>query len=211
MKQLLLYLILFLLSSDGTAQVGVEAPPPSGTIPIAYTRVPPHLLATQFNFSGGTGRISHNDKQLLSGSVEVKGLYNITGAIYLSSGMGYTYLHSQTTVSLDKPQVVVKDATLAYIPSGIGFTLGDDRATIITGIDFLPGYYLSHSPEIENRRTFTMGYGPEFGFLFKAAPAYHKGILIGMVGKLQFMQRPDKNEQGLRYTYGGVGLVIRFY
>jgi hypothetical protein len=33
-----------------------------------------------------------------------------------------------------------------------------------------------------------------------------------MVGKLQFMQLPDLNDgAALRYTYGGIGMVLRFY
>jgi hypothetical protein len=180
-------------------------------VPVFYTEIPPHLLATQFNFSAGTGRITRTDKALLSYSAEVKGMYNLTGAIYLSSGGGFTYLRSRERAMPILEDGLKRDAWLVYLPSGIGFTMGDDHASIITGIDALPGYYVSETPALERQRTFVLGVGPEFGFLFRAGPKYTKGLLIGMVGKIQFMPLPDKDDKGLRYTYGGLGLVVRFY
>lgn len=190
------------------AQERIEA---ENAIPIFYTTIPAHRIATQFNFSAGTGRLSRSDKAYLSISGEAKGMYNITGALYLSSGVGITHLRSEARPPDGSP-VYRKNAWLGYFPSGIGFSMGDDHATIITGLDLLPGFYLSDHPKLENQRLFAMGIGPEFGFLFRAGPRYTKGLLIGMVGKIQFMQLPDRNDgPALRYTYGGIGLVVRFY
>jgi hypothetical protein len=138
-------------------------------------------------------------------------MYNLTGAIYLSTGGGFTSLHSQEKEVLGEvPRR--RDAWLLYFPSGIGFTMGDDQASIITGIDFLPGFYVGQTPEPDNPRRLALGLGPEFGFLFRAGPRHGKGLLIGMVGKIQFMQPPNADEgSSLRYTYGGLGLVVRFY
>lgn len=180
-------------------------------IPVFYTEIPPHKFATQLNFSAGTGRVMRNDKALLSPSFEVKGMYNYTGAIYLSTGAGFTYLHSQEKVPIGE-QAPKRDALLVYLPSGVGFTMGDDNASIITGIDVLPGFYAHHAPKGDNQRVFTYGFGPELGFLFRAGPKFTKGLLIGMVGKAQFMRLADANDGArLRYTYGGLGIVVRFY
>jgi len=187
-----------------------ESPPP-GAIAIFHTEIPPHLLATQFNFSAGTGRIARSDKALLSASGEVKGMYSLTGSIYLSTGAGFSYLHSQARPPNAAPGFN-RDAWLGYFPSGIGFAIGDDQATIITGIDVLPGFYFYDAPTEGKRRVFTYGLGPEFGFLFRLGRSYQKGLLVGMVGKVQFMQMPDRDDgSALRYTYGGIGMVVRFY
>ena len=202
------FLLLLLL-----CVVNAEAQPLSApnAIPVFYTETPPHRLATQFKLSAGTGRLTRSDKPLLSASGEVKGLLNLTGAIYISTGGGFTYLHSQERGPVTE-ESLKRDAWLLYLPSGIGFTMGDDHASIITGLDFLPGVYLGETPGLDDARSFTLGLGPEFGFLFRAGPKYTKGLLIGMVGKLQFMQLPEKSDGGmLRYTYGGIGLVVRFY
>jgi len=180
-------------------------------IPIFHTEIPQHLLATQFNFSAGTGRLTRSDRALLAASGEVKGMYSLTGSIYLSTGAGISYLHSQARPPDGTPGFR-RDAWLGYFPSGIGFSIGDDHATIITGIDILPGFYLHQEPKLARPRTFAYGLGPEFGFLFRAGRIYQKGLLIGMVGKVQFMQLPDRNDgAALRYTYGGIGMVVRFY
>ncbi len=76
----------------------------------------------------------------------------------------------------------------------------------------LPGFYMKGNPGYDRQRTFTFGIAPEFGFLFRAGPCNSKGLLIGMIGKLQFMQLPDKDDgAALRYTYGGIGLLFKFY
>jgi hypothetical protein len=200
--------LLIAFSAKSFAQEPLDAP---NAVPVFYTNIPPHLLATQFNLSAGTGRISRTDKAVLSVSGEVKGMYNLTGAIYLSTGGGFTSLHSQEKEVVGEVSRR-RDAWLLYFPSGIGFTMGDDHASIITGIDFLPGFYLGQAPTPNSTRKFAVGLGPEFGFLFRAGRRYTKGLLIGMVGKIQFMQPPDADEgSSLRYTYGGLGLVIRFY
>jgi hypothetical protein len=204
----LFLLLLIVLSVKAFAQDPLSPP---NAVPVFFTNIPPHLLATQFNLSAGTGRLSRSDKPVLSVSGEVKGMYNLTGAIYLSTGGGFTSLHSQEKVAIGE-ESRNRDGLLLYFPSGIGFTMGDDRASIITGIDFLPGFYTGLTPEPANARRFALGLGPEFGFLFRAGPRYTKGLLIGMVGKIQFMQPPNVEEgSSLRYTYGGLGLVIRFY
>lgn len=179
-------------------------------IRIFYTNVPPHLLATQINLSAGTGRITKTDKPLLSVSGEVKGMYNLTGAIYVSTGGGLSYLRSQERVQPGE-DALRRSSLLFYLPSGIGFTMGDDHASFITGLDILPGFYLHESPELPDKRLFALGFGPEFGFLFRAGPRYTKGLLLGMVGKVQFMQLPDATVKGIRYTYAGLGFVVRFY
>jgi hypothetical protein len=203
-----LSLLLLLLY---TAQVQAQPLSAPNAIPVFYTEIPPHKFATQFNFSAGTGRLSRTDKALLSASGDVKGMYNITGALYLSTGIGFTYLHSHERLTIGE-DALKRDAWLISLPSGIGFTMGDDHASFISGIDFMPGYYLVQTPELKNPRKFAIGYGPEFGFLFRAGPKYTKGLLIGMVGKVQFMQLPNADDgNALGYTYGGLGLVLRFY
>lgn len=204
----LLPLFLMLLIAMWTRAQDLSSP---NAVPVFYTEIPPHLFATQLNFSAGTGRLSSSDKPLLSPSAEVKGLYNLTGTIYVSTGAGFTFLHSQERAPVGEASMK-RDAWLVYLPSGIGFTMGDDHALIITGIDFLPGYYIHQAPKLEHQRRFAYGIGPEFGFLFRAGRTNTKGLLIGMVGKLQFMQLPDADDNAaLRYTYGGLGLVVRFY
>ena len=201
--------LLFLLLCFANAEAQPLSAP--NAVPVFYTEIPPHLLATQFKLSAGTGRLTRSDKPLLSASGEVKGLLNVTGAIYISTGGGSTYLHSQER-GAQIEESLKRDAWLVYFPSGIGFTMGDDHASIITGLDFLPGVYLGETPGLDHARGFALGVGPEFGFLFRAGPKYTKGLLIGMVGKIQFMQLPNADDgPGLRYTYGGIGLVVRFY
>jgi hypothetical protein len=101
---------------------------------------------------------------------------------------------------------------MLYMPGGIGITMGDDHACFLTGIDALAGVYVHESPTVDHQRQLAFGLGPELGFLFRAGPRYTKGLLIGMVGKLQFMQLPDADDDAfLGYTYGGIGLVVRFY
>jgi hypothetical protein len=199
---LLLALPFFAAAQDLTAPNALH---------IFYTEIPPHLFATQLNFSAGTARIARGDKALLSYSGEVKGMYQLSGAIYLSSGAGVTWMRShdrQPQPSEGKPGSV----WLAYLPSGLGFTMGNDEASFISGLDLLPGYYFDAHPGLPEPRRFAWGIGPEFGFLLRAGPRYTKGLLIGMIGKLQFMQLPDKSGgRGLRYTYGGIGLMLRFY
>ena len=199
-----------MLSFLSVSALGQQADP-RNAIPLFHTEIPQHLLATQFNFSAGTGRLTRSDKPLLSGCGEVKGLYNITGGLYLSTGAGIGYLQSEVRPEPGM-EAYKREALLGYFPSGIGFSIGDDYATIITGIDVLPGFYLYEAPKGEAQRLFTYGIGPEFGFLFRVGPRNEKGLLIGMVGKLQFMQSPDLNDgPSLRYTYGGIGMVVRFY
>jgi hypothetical protein len=200
-----------LLLFFGVSQVAAQPLAAPNAIPVFFTEIPPHKFATQFNFSAGTGRIAEGDKALLSPSIEVKGMYNTTGAIYLSTGAGFTFLHSQqkALVGIESPK---RDAWLFYFPSGVGFTMGDDNASIITGVDVLPGFYIHPTPKQPNQRVFALGLGPELGFLFRAGPKYSKGLLIGLVGKVQFMQRSNLDEgPAFHYTYGGMGIVIRFY
>ena len=209
MNRFFIYCISILCLSPVSAP-GQEASP-GNAIPIFHTETPQRLLATQFNFSVGTGRLTRSDKPLMSGCGEVKGLYSITGALYVSTGAGISLMHSEVR-PVPGSESYKRDMWLGYFPSGIGFAIGDEYATIITGIDVLPGLFLSKEPQLESQRLFTYGIGPEFGFLFRVGPHNKKGLLIGMVGKLQFMQSPDLNDgPGLRYTYGGMGLAVRFY
>ncbi len=204
----LLLSFALLLSVVRTDAQPLAAP---NAIPVFYTEIPPHLFATQFNLSAGTGRLTRDDKPLLSASGEVKVMYNLSGALYLSSGAGMTYLNSQERAP-EGEESQRRDGWLGYLPAGIGFTMGDDYASFIMGIDALPGIYVHEEPKLEHQRQFAYGLGAEFGFLFRAGPRYAKGLLLGMVGKLQFMQLPDADDGGVpAYTYGGIGLVVRFY
>ena len=203
-------LLLFLLLALPLMSVAQDLSAPNA-VHIFYTEIPPHILATQVNFSAGTGRLRRNDKPLLSFSGEVKGMYQLSGAVYVSTGAGFTRLHGRSRLA--QPAVPQGEhAWLACLPSGIGFTMGNDEASFISGLDLLPGYYFKAGPELKEQRRFCWGFGPEFGFLLRTGPRYTKGLLIGMIGKLQFMQLPDRSEgNALRYTYGGLGLMLRFY
>lgn len=203
-------LLLSLLLALPCAALAQDLNAPNA-IHIFYTEIPPHLLATQLNITAGTGRLTRSDKPQLSGSAEIKGMYQLTGAVYLSAGGGLTWTRGHNRQPMPG-EAQNGSIWLAYMPSGIGFTLGNDEASFITGIDVLPGYYFGARPELQDARGLTWGIGPEFGFLLRAGARYTKGLLIGMVGKLQFTQLPDKSSgNGLRYTYGGLGLMLRFY
>ncbi len=204
------FFILFLVLLQTLCAQAQDLTAPNA-IPVFRTEIPRHILAMQLYFSAGTGRLAKADKPLLSVSGEVKGMYQLSGTIYVSSGAGFSYLHSQERAPIGE-ESARRDGALLYLPSGIGFTMGNDHASFITGIDALPGIYLHELPALDHARSFAFGIGPEFGFLFRAGPPNAKGLLLGMVGKLQFLPSPNADDgPGLRYTYGGIGLVVRFY
>jgi hypothetical protein len=167
------------------------------------------LFGTQITLSAGTGRVSRTDRPMFSLALECKEVYNLTGALFISGGNGLSLIRSQARpVTGDRFE---RQVLYAYIPAGIGFSMGDDRAAIITSVDALSGAYLYNGPKSENSRRFAYGLAPEFGFLFHTGRRYHRDMEIGMTGKVRFMQTPDRNDgSALRYCYGGIGLMLRF-
>lgn len=170
--------------------------------------IPPkrNLLTTHVDLVLGAGRVASTDHSDLGFAGAVKGLYALTGALYINMGIGVTRINSiirtDSTLYLGKNQ-----ATIAMLPIGVGFTIGDDRAQIINGIDFFPVYYVDH-PTVKRERTFTYGIGVDIGFHIRIRQRLH----LGMIGKLQMFQPFDKDEHQSfpRYGFIGAGLLLRY-
>ncbi|HTM65572.1 MAG TPA: hypothetical protein VL093_04580 [Flavipsychrobacter sp.] len=164
-----------------------------------------NLLTTHVDIALGAGRVMKKDKSAFSFAASVKGLYMLTGVLYVNMGVGMTQLNS---VPKDNPSSVGKNnSTIATLPIGVGFTMGDDRAQIINGLDFFPVYYVDH-PAVKRARTFTYGVGVDLGFHIRIRQRLH----LGMMGKLQLFKPFDKDEhQGFpRYGFVGAGLLLRY-
>jgi hypothetical protein len=146
-----------------------------------------------------------NDKSAFSFAASVKGLYMLTGVLYIDMGVGMTQLNSvprDKLLSGDK-----HNSTIASLPIGVGFTMGDDRAQIINGLYFFPVYYVDH-PTVKRARTFTYGVGVDLGFHIRIRQRLH----LGMMGKLQLFEPFDKDEHQSfpRYGFVGAGLLLRY-
>ena len=187
------------------------AKPSTPAIPIFYSRKPYHKFSTQVNFLAGSALAHHGDRPLLSLGALVKGVYNTTGNTYVCGGASISYLHSVSRTLPDVQQTGdVHKATLVSLPAGVGFTMGDDRASFLCGIDALPSLYINTANNPDARK-FAMGFGPEFGFMFKIGRHSQKGAQLGMIGTLQFFQPPNKSDgSGIQYSMVGVGTVLRW-
>lgn len=164
-----------------------------------------NLLATHFDAVLAATRVGKTDRSDLGFAATVKGLYSFTGVLYVNMGLGISRLRS--LVREDTTGKTLNKATVATLPLGIGFTIGDDRAQIINNIDFFPVYYIDH-PEVKRPRTFTWGVGMDLGFHIRIRQRLH----LGMVGKLQLFQPYDKDESQSfpRYGLAGAGLILRY-
>jgi hypothetical protein len=143
-----------------------------------------NLLTTHVDIALGAGRVMKNDKSAFSFTASVKGLYMLTGVLYVNMGVGMTQLNSVPKDNLSS--VRKNNSTIATLPIGVGFTMGDDRAQIINGLDFFPVYYVDH-PTVKKARTFTYGVGVDLGFHIRILQRLH----LGMIGKLQLFEPFD--------------------
>lgn len=171
-----------------------------------FIRPSKNMLVTHFDFSLGAGRVAQHDRSALSFAGTVQGLYPVTGAMYLKMGVCLTRINS--FIKTDSLIFKTKNhATIASLPLGIGFTIGDDRAQIYNNIDFLPVYYFDH-PTVSRSRTFTYGFGLDLGFHIRIRQRLH----LGMMGKIQIFQPYDKDEPQSfpRYGFAGAGLLLRY-
>lgn len=164
-----------------------------------------NLLTTHVDIELGAGRVMKQDKSAFSFAASVKGLYMLTGLLYVNMGVGMTQLNS-----VPRDQLLSEDkhnSTIATLPIGVGFTMGDDRAQIINGLDFFPAYYVDH-PTVKRARTFTYGLGVDLGFHIRIRQRLH----LGMMGKLQLFEPFDKDEHQSfpRYGFVGAGLLLRY-
>ena len=164
-----------------------------------------NLLTTHVDVALGATRVARSDISDLGFAATVKGLYAYTGVLYLNMGLGVSHLRS--LVRDDTTGRSINRATIASLPIGIGFTIGDDRAQIINNIDFLPVYYID-KPNTERSRSFTWGVGMDLGFHIRIRQRLH----LGMMGKVQLFMPPDRNEplSFPRYGFAGAGLLLRY-
>jgi hypothetical protein len=203
---LILFLLSFVPIVSGAVIDTLDGRP---AIPVFTPYSGQPLLQMQVTASAGTARVARSDKPLFSTTLECKGVYHLSGNLYVSGGSGLGIMRSEARpVNGDRYE---RQVFLAYTPAGIGFSIGDDRATIITGLDVLPGVYFHDGAQPLQSRRFAYGLGPEFGFLFHPGRRSSRGFALGMTGKIRFMQSPDLADGGsLRYCYGGIGLMVRF-
>lgn len=182
------------------------------TIPIeGSSYIPIHKFSTQIDALYGTARLAGSDEKLPSFYGEVKGYYFPTGAIYVCTGLGMGSLNSRS-LATDYSPALTRHATTLSIPSGVGFTMGDDRANFFSGINFTPVLFLETPAGITDPRKVSWGFMPEFGFRMKVGPRDTKGIQLGLVGQLHLITPPSKEDVNLKHcSYAGAGLVIRFY
>lgn len=165
-----------------------------------------NILTTHVDLCVGAGRTASTDHSDLSFAGTVKGLYMLTGALYVNMGIGVTRLTS--IIGTDSSLFLGKNkAMIASFPLGIGFTIGDDRAQIINNVDFLPVYYVDN-PSVRRQRTFTYGVGVDLGFHIRIKQRLH----LGMIGKLQLFEPFDKDEPQSfpRYGFIGAGMLLRY-
>lgn len=164
------------------------------------------LLTTHFEWEAGAGKVYKNDHSDLSFSGTVKGLYMLTGALYLNMGLGVSLLNSSPVQEPSGP-VMNHKAFLINFPVGIGFTIGDDRAQLFNSLDFFPVYYADY-PDVRQRRRFSYGVGADLGFHFLIRKKLH----LGMMGKVQLFQSFDKEENDSfpRLGFAGAGLLLRY-
>ncbi|HRO41625.1 MAG TPA: hypothetical protein PL009_02235 [Flavipsychrobacter sp.] len=166
-----------------------------------------NLLVTHFDATIGASKVMKSDASSELGfSAAVKGLYNFTGALYVNMGVGISQLSSKPQT--DQVNASGKhSATAVTLPFGVGFSIGDDRAQIVNGIDLFPVYYVAH-PNVKNARNFTWGFGVDLGFHLRIRERLH----LGMMAKLQMFQPFDKDEHQSfpRYGFIGTGLLLRY-
>ena len=177
-------------------------------------QIPIHRFATQAEFLLGTATIIKGDKPRASFTGTVKGIYQLTGNVYVSTGVGVALMRSESRAQVlpDMQLDRLREALVISLPSGIGFSMGDDRAGFISGIDLLPSVYVRTPAEIRDPRRLAIGFAPEFGWMFKAGRRDQKGILIGMLGRVNFLQPASKSGGSIfQYVSSGAGLVVKFY
>jgi hypothetical protein len=210
-----LSLVLF-CTSDGHSQILKEKPRPlpplSDSVVVDATQktlfITPkrNILITHFDMEVGASRVVRRDNSGLGISASAKGLYMVSGALYVNMGLGITSLRSRSREEII-PDPGPNKATVISLPFGVGFTMGDDRAMIINGIDLFPVYYVDN-PTVKNQRTFTWGAGMDLGFHIRIRERLH----LGMMGKVQFFMPYDKDEPGNlpRYGFAGAGVIFRY-
>jgi len=165
-----------------------------------------NILTTHADLCIGAGRTARTDQADLSFAGTVKGLYMLTGALYVNMGVGVTRLNSMARED-NMLHPGSNKAMVASFPLGVGFTMGDDRAQVINNIDFLPVYYVDNPP-VKRQRTFTYGVGVDLGFHIRIKQRLH----MGMIGKLQLFEPFDKDEPQSfpRYGFIGAGMLLRY-
>jgi hypothetical protein len=166
-----------------------------------------NLLVTHVDLVIGASKVKKEDQNSELGfSGTVKGLYALTGALYVNMGVGVTRMNSR-----NKSDAMVMSekhsATAITLPLGIGFSIGDDRAQIVNGIDFFPVYYVD-VPGVKRPRQFAYGVGVDLGFHIRIRERLH----LGMIGKLQMFEPFDRDEHQSfpRYGFVGGGVLLRY-
>jgi hypothetical protein len=216
LPKILLFLISLCLAYSCLSQTGKskkKTPPqrPDSVVVHPSQRalfLPPkkNLLTTHIDAELGPSKVYRQDNSSLGFSFTAKGLYTFTGALYVNFGSGITLLKSgaRTDSALYPGE---HRASYGNLPLGIGFTMGDDRAMILNGIDFFPVYYFDH-PAVTNTRKFTWGAGMDLGFHIRVRQRLH----IGMMGKVQFVKSFDGDDEATwpRFAFAGAGVVLRY-
>ena len=214
LRPLFLILLLLCTAAEAAAQGRKPKRPPTRPdtvfVPASqkalFIQPKRNLLTTHFDLSLGAARPGRTDHSELGISAAVKGLYALTGALYVNMGIGMTSLRGRPQ-SEQTPGQSTHAATLATLPIGLGFTIGDDRVQVINGIDFFPVYYVDH-PYVKRDRQFAFGAGAELGFHIRIRERLH----LGMICKLQLFQPYDRDEHQSfpRYGFVGGGLLLRY-
>jgi hypothetical protein len=213
-----LLIILFTLffsyscfSQTGKTKKKTEAARPDSVVVLPSQRalfVAPkkNLLTTHLDAALGPSKVYLQDNSGLGLSITAKGLYAVTGAIYVNFGSGITTLKSAgRNDSAAHPGE--HRAAFVNLPLGVGFTMGDDRAMIINGIDVFPVYFLNN-PAVQHERKFSWGAGMDLGFHIRIKQRLH----LGMMGKVQFVKSFDKDDEAFwpRFMFAGGGIVVRY-
>jgi len=158
------------------------------------------------DLEAGAGRVMQGDRAGLGFSGTVKGLYALTGVLYVNMGIGMTSMQSESRNDT-LPFGGKHTASIITLPIGIGFTIGDDHAQIFNSINIFPMYYIDH-PLVKKESNLTYGFGLDLGYYILIKKRLH----LGMMGKLQLFQSFDREERPdfPRFGFVGGGILLRY-
>ncbi|WP_276133204.1 hypothetical protein [Polluticoccus soli] len=167
-----------------------------------------YQVSPQIDFVTGSSRVEKGDRAGIGYSAAVKGVYQIGSYWHLNTGLGFTRLNSRLLATADSLVDSIRFANILYVPIGLSFLMGDDRAQIITTLDFLPCYNAGHSQHLSAQKTLSWGASTEFGFLFRVRRHWYTGL----TGKFQVFKPFDQKSDTTwpQYGFAGVGLMVRF-
>lgn len=167
-----------------------------------------YLLSPQVDLIMGTSRVAKGDRTGIGYSATSKGIYQLGHYWHVNMGMGFTRLNSRREGAADSLPDSIHYSNILHLPLGLSFIMGDDRAQIITTLDFLPCYNAGSSDHSPDQKMLSWGTSTEFGFLFR----FRRHWYTGLTGKLQVFKPFDRDISGPwpQYGFAGVGIMVRF-